>query len=119
MANYMVKLRYYVGDPLIDIKIEDLKKIGKQYGTNITYDKIENREMKNGLLMEETMNKRIEDISQEVVTVEGDNEKDFSACIRSLYKKYRSPRTAYSLMGSNEAGRKISWDLMEVCSGWE
>jgi hypothetical protein len=119
MANYMVKLRYYVGDPLEDIKIEDLKKIGKQYGTDISYEKIENREMKNGLLMEETMNKRIEDISQEVVTVVGDDEKKFSDCIRALYKKYRSPRTAYSLMGSNETGRKIAWELMEVCSGWE
>jgi len=54
-----------------------------------------------------------------VVTVVGDDEKKFSDCIRALYKKYRSPRTAYSLMGSNETGRKIAWELMEVCSGWE
>lgn len=119
MENYIVKLRYYVGDPLIDFKIEDLKEIQKKYGTKIFYEKIENRELKNGLLMEDTMNMRIEDISQEVVTVESDDEKNFSDCIRELYKKYRSPRTAYSLLGSNEAGRQIAWDLMEVCSGWE
>jgi hypothetical protein len=119
MEKYYVKLRYYPGDPLEDIKSEDLEKIGKQCGIDISYEKIEHRKMKDGMLMEDTMKSHIEDISQEVITVAGDKEKNFSDCIRALYKKYRCPRTAYSLLGSNEAGRKISWDLMEVCGGWE
>jgi hypothetical protein len=119
MAKFLVKLRYYVGDPLEEIKEGDLEKIKKQYGTDISYEKIEKREMKNGILMEDTMQGHIEDISQEVITVAGDKEKEFSDCILALYKKYRCPRTAYSLMGSNEAGRNISWGLMDVHGGWD
>jgi len=121
MAKFLVKLRYYPGDPLEAIKVGDLEKIGKQYGMDISYEKIEKREMKNGMLMEDTMKGHIEDITQEVVTVAGDDEKSFTDSIRALYKKNRCPRTAYSLMGSNAAGRKISWTLMETpgVGGWE
>jgi hypothetical protein len=74
--------------------------------------------MKDGLLMEKTIDKRIEDISQEVITLSSDKEDDFSNCIIALYKKYRCPRTAYSLMGSNDAGEKIAKKLMNIHGGW-
>jgi len=119
MKKYYVKLRYYVGDPLEEIQEGYLKSVAQDYGLDISYDKIENREMKDGMLQEDTMNSRIEDITQEVITVSGDDEKSFSDCIIALYKKYRCPRTAYSLLGSNEAGHKISWDLMDFYGGWE
>jgi hypothetical protein len=74
--------------------------------------------MKEGLLMEDTLDKQIEDISQEVISISGDRERKFSDCIRALYKKYRCPRTVYSLLGSNEAGEKIAKGLMNNYGGW-
>lgn len=118
MAKYSVKLRYYPGDALNEIKEEDLKALEGEYGVRISYEKIENREMKGGMLMERTLDKRIEEISQEVITLSSDQEDQFSNCIIALYKKYRCPRTPYSLMGSNEAGQKIAKKLMDIHGGW-
>ena len=118
MTEYFVQLRYFPGDPLDEITEKDLEDLAREYGVNILYDKIENREMKKGLLMENTVDKRIEEVSQEVITVSAKDETSFSNCIRTLYKKYRCPRTAYSLLGSNEAGEKIAKGLMEIHGGW-
>jgi hypothetical protein len=118
MTEYLVKLRYYPGDALNKIKAGDLKTLAGKYGVKISYAKIENRQMKDGLLMEDTLSKKIEDISQEVITVSGEREKKFSGCIRALYNKYRCPRTVYSLLGSNEAGEKIAKELMNIHGGW-
>jgi hypothetical protein len=118
MSKYLAKLRYYPGDPLEEIRETDLKSFERKYGVNISYEKIENREMKDGLLIERTLDKRIEDISQEVITLSSDQEVDFSNCIIALYKKYRCPRTPYSLMGSNDAGQKIAKKLMNIHGGW-
>jgi len=118
MSRYLAELRYYPGDPLEEIRISDLKTLGKEYGVNISWTKTENREMKGGLLMENTLDKRIEDITQEVITVSSDQEENFSRCLVALYKKYRCPRTPYSLLGSNEAGQKIAKKLMDPHGGW-
>ncbi len=118
MTEYLVKLRYYPGDALEKIKEADLKTLAGKYGVKISYEKIENRQMRDGLLMENTLNKKIEEISQEVIAVSGDKEKKFSDCIRALYKKYRCPRTVYSLLGSNEAGEKIAKGLINIYGGW-
>src|SRR4030042_1501104 len=118
MTDYFVKLRYYPGDAVEEIKERDLKSLARKYGVKISYEKMENRQMKGGLLMESTLDKKIEDISQGVITVSGDREKKFSDCIRALYKRYRCPRTVYSLLGSNEAGEKIAKGLMNIHGGW-
>jgi hypothetical protein len=118
MVQYLVKLRYYPGDALEEIRERELKSLGRKYGAQISYEKIENRQMKDGLLMENTLDKKIEDISQEVITVSADREMKFSNCIRALYKKYRCPRTVYSLLGSNKAGEKIAKGLMDIYGGW-
>jgi hypothetical protein len=118
MTRYLAKLRYYPGDPLEEIRERDLKGFAREYGVNISYERVENREMKDGLLMERTIDKRIEDISQEVITLSSDQEEGFSNCLIALYKKYRCPRTAYSLMGSNEGGQKIAKKLMDGYGGW-
>ncbi len=118
MTEYLVKLRYYPGDALEEIKERHLKSIAQKYRVQISYEKIENRQMKDGLLMEDTLSRKIEDISQEVITVSGNREKKFSDCIRALYKRYRCPRTVYSLLGSNEAGEKIAKGLMNIDGGW-
>jgi hypothetical protein len=118
MAQYFIKLRYYPGDALEEIKEGDLENLAQKFSVQISYEKIENRQMKEGLLVENTLDKRIEDISQEVITVSGDREGKFSNCIRALYKKYRCPRTVFSLLGSNEAGGKIAKGLMDTYGGW-
>ena len=118
MSRYLAKLRYYPGDPLEEIREKDLKNFQRSYRVNISYEQVENREMKDGLLMENTLDKRIEDISQEVITISADEEDRFSNCIRALYRKYRCPRTPYSLLGSNEAGEKIAKGLMDIYGGW-
>ena len=58
MKKYYVKLRYYVGDPLEEIQEEDLKSVAQEYDLDISYDKIEKREMKDGMLMEDTMSRQ-------------------------------------------------------------
>ncbi len=118
MTRYRAELRYFPGDPLEDIKDSDLKRLEKEYRVNISCSKIENREMKDGLLMERTLDKRIEDISQEVITVASDQEENFSKCLIALYGKYRCPRTPYALLGSNEAGATIAKKLMDKHGGW-
>ncbi len=118
MTDYVVKLRYYPGDALEEIKERDLKTFARKYGVQISYEKIENRQLQGGLLMENTLDKHIEDISQGVITVSGDGEKKFADCIRAIYKRYRCPRTVYSLLGSNEAGQKIAKSLMNIYGGW-
>ena len=118
MTQYSVKLRYYPGDPSEEIREKDLQSLESEYRVKISYEKIENREMKEGLLVEKTMDKRMEDISQEVISLSSDKEDNFSKCIVALYNKYRCPRTPYSLMGSNEAGRKIAKKLMNIHGGW-
>ena len=118
MTEYFAKLRYYPGDPLEEIKERDLKSLSRKLGVQISYERIEHRLLKEGLLMENTLDKQIEEISQEVITVSGDGEGEFSDCIRALYKKYRCPRTVYGLLGSNEAGEKIAKGLMNIFGGW-
>jgi hypothetical protein len=118
MNEYYVKLRYFPGDPWEAIRTEDLKSLEKNHPVEISYEKIENRVMQKGLLMENTMDKPIEEISQEVITVSSDSQSAFSACLKALYKKYRCPRTSYSLWGSNDAGQKIAKELMNIHGGW-
>ena len=120
MAEYLVKLRYYPGDSLEEIREASLRNLARKYGVQISYEKIENRARndKEDLLMENTLDKRVEDISQEVITVSGDREDKLSDCIRAIYQKYRCPRTPYSLLGSNEAGQKIAKGLMNLHGGW-
>jgi hypothetical protein len=118
MSTYLVKLRYYPGDPLEDIREEYLKALGEKYNLAIDYEKIDNRQEQEGLLMENTMDKTLEEITQEVITVTGSEEGNFSEGLKELYKKYRCPRTVYSLLGSNAAGEKIAKGLMDLYGGW-
>jgi hypothetical protein len=118
MSEYHVRLRYFPGDTLEDVREEDLREVAREFGLSIGYEKVENRERRGDLLMENTMDKTIEEITQEVVTVSGNQESNFSEGLKALYKKYRSPRTVYSLLGSNEHGEKIAKGLMDLYGGW-
>ena len=118
MTEYMVRLRYFPGDALADIREEALQALAGEFGLTIGYEKIENRKRQGDLLMENAMDKTIEEISQEVITVSGHQAEPFSNGLKALYKKYRCPRTVYSLLGSNPAGEKIAKSLMDLYGGW-
>ena len=60
MTEYLVKLRYYPGDALEEIKERALKSLARKHGVHISYEKIENRQMKERLLMENTLDKKID-----------------------------------------------------------
>ncbi len=118
MENFHVKLRYYPGDPLEEIRETDLKAIESEYGGKIELEKIDNRKLKDGLLMEETLDMPLESISQDVISITANDEEILRNCIIALYKKYRSPRTLYSFVGSSEKGAKIAKELIEEHGGW-
>ena len=84
MTEYLVKLRYYPGDALEEIKGRHLKSIAQKYGVRISYEKIENRQMKAGLLMEKTLDKMIEVLMKAGYVVERMTQEE--AISRSLVK---------------------------------
>jgi hypothetical protein len=119
MGKYTAHLRYYTGDPLEEIRQQDLEGIGRAYGVGISYEKIDNRTLDDGMLVEETLDKAIEEISQDVITVGAEDEDSFRQAIAAIYQKYRSPRTPYGFWGSTpEAGRLAKAIADETGGGW-
>ncbi len=119
METYTVYLRYYPGDPLVDIRAEDLDEMGKAFSVKISFKRIENRVLSDGMLREETMDKPIEEITQDVITVSTESEGQFRKAIAAVYEKYRSPRTTYGFWGSGPAARRIARQLVdETGGGW-
>ena len=119
MGKYAVHLRYYPGDPLEEIRQEDLDKIGATYGVEITFKKIDSRVLRDGKLREDTLGKAIEEITQEVISVNTDDEEMCRKAIMAVYEKYRSPRTPYSFWGSSREGDCIAKRVAdETGGGW-
>jgi hypothetical protein len=119
MQKYTVHLRYYIGDLLVEIQEKDLERIGKDHGVEVSSQRIDNRTLVNGVLREETPDKEIEKITQDVITVETDNEIEFRDVLAVLYEKYRSPRTPYGFWGSSTHGERIAKALAdETGGGW-
>ncbi len=119
MDKYTVNLRYYTGDPLTEIRQEDLNEIGKNCGAKISFESIDRRVESDGMMREETLGIALEEISQEVITVASNDETSFRKAIVSLYGKYRSPRTPYSFWGSSPDGERIAKALAdETGGGW-
>lgn len=119
MEKYTAHLRYYTGDPLEEIRQEDLDSIGKDYGVKVSFERIDNRTLSEGMLREETMDKAIEEITQDVITVGSEDEGRFRKALEAIYEKYRSPRTPYSLWGSSPEGARIARDTAdETGGGW-
>lgn len=118
MEHYHVKLRYYPDDPLEEITEQDLKVIAEKYAVQIELERIDNREPKDGLLMEETLDKPLEAITQDVISITADNEDSLRNCLIAVYKKYRSPRTVYSFVGSSKEGSRIARSLIDKYGGW-
>jgi hypothetical protein len=119
MGKYMARLRYYVGDALEDIRQQDLDSIGAAKGVEISFERIDNRTPGPGIREEETMGRPIEEITQEVITVDSDDEASFRKAIEAVYEKYRSPRTPYSFWGSSKDGERIAKGIAdETGGGW-
>jgi hypothetical protein len=119
MGAYKAHLRYYVGDPLQEIRQQDLDRIGKAHGAMISYQKIDNRSPDQDMMQEETLGKPIEEITQDVITVDCDDEASFRKTILSIYETYRSPRTPYSFWGSTKEAERIAKAIAdETGGGW-
>jgi len=117
MGEYTARLRYYPGDPLEEIRQEDLDRIAEACSVIASFEKIENRVLKDGLMQEETLDKRIEEMTQDVITIESDDEGKFRQAILAIYEKYRSPRTPYGLWGSNPKGERVAKAVAEGTGG--
>jgi hypothetical protein len=69
------------------------------------------------MLREETLDKTIEEITQDVVTVTCDDENKLRQALTAIYRKYRSPRTPYSFWGSSREGARIAKEVVEETGG--
>ncbi len=119
MGKYYVCLRYYIGDPLEEIRQQDLDRIGEAKVVEISFERIDNRTPGPGIREEETMGKPIEEITQDVITIDCDDEVRFRGTIQEIYEKYRSPRTPYSFWGSSRDGERIAKSMAdETGGGW-
>ncbi len=50
MEEYTVHLRYYAGDPLEEIRQEDLDRIAEAHGVKVSFEKIDNRIFSDGMM---------------------------------------------------------------------
>jgi hypothetical protein len=79
--------------------------------------RIDNRTLSDGMLREETLDKAIEEITQDVITVSSEDEGRFRKAIVAIYQKYRSPRTPYSFWGSSQDGERIAKAVADATGG--
>jgi hypothetical protein len=117
MSPYTVHLRYYVGDPLEEIREEALNHIAEACGVNASFQRIDNRTLEDGMLREETLDKTLYEITQDVITVASDDEKKLRQALTAIYRQYRSPRTPYSFWGSSPEGERIAKEVAEETGG--
>jgi hypothetical protein len=113
--RYLVKFRYYPGDPLQEIREADLRGIADQWGLRISLATVRG-DLREG--REATFDKDLEAITQSVITIEGDEEPSLRGTLREIITRYRSPRTVYGLWGSNSAGQAIAAEIIEEQDGW-
>jgi acetylornithine deacetylase/succinyl-diaminopimelate desuccinylase-like protein len=119
MDELLVKLRYYVGDALREIREEDLNAIAGRCGVEISFEAMDNRTLEEGMFREETLGKALEEITQQVITVRARDPQSLSEAIRAIYEMYRSPRTPYSFWGSSPEGEHLARALAdETGGGW-
>ena len=117
MGEYTAHLRYYPGDPLEEIRQKDLDGIAESCGVKASFERIEKRVLKDGLMQEETLDETIEEMSQDVITVVSDDEAKFRRAIITVYEKYRSPRTPYGFWGSTGEGERVAKEVAEETGG--
>jgi hypothetical protein len=116
MTEIISKLRWFplgpIEGPLETIKKDDLDRIAKNHGVNISLEETR------GAVLGETRGKAIEEITQWMVTISTDDEEAFKGAVRALVKKYRAPRTTYATLGSDEKTRRMVEELFDEEDGW-
>ena len=117
MGEYTVRLRYYPGDPLEEICQQDLDRIAEACGVQASLERIEKRTLNNGRRQEETLDETIEEMTQDVITIESGDEAKFRKAIEAVYEKYRSPRTPFSFWGSSQEGQRVARAVAEATGG--
>ena len=117
MTDLMVHLRYFLRDPLEDIRSEVLEEIGRVFEVTASFEKIDNREEIDGLLREETLHKNIEDMTQDIITLTSDSEDNLRKALIAIYDRYRSPRTPFAFWGSSPEGQRVAKKVVEETGG--
>ena len=114
------KLRWYPGDVLVVIRREDLEKIADQCGVNVILDEVKGKDLyaEGKMVLEETGNRPLEEVTQTVVTISASTEHAFRECLLKIIDKYRAPRTVYSTWGSDERAKEIFEELANAWDGW-
>jgi hypothetical protein len=114
------KLRWYPGDALVELRHEDLEKIANQCGVSIYLNEVKGKEWftEGKMVLEETGNKPLEEITQTVVTMSAPTEHAFRECLQRIIVKYRSPRAVYSTWGSDERAKEIFAEMADTWDGW-
>ena len=120
-TELLVKFRYFPGDALVDIKQEDLDKLARKHGVDISVEEVEGKKWyeEDGKLWEETLDCSLDDITQSIVTLSSDDEVTFRRALRELIDTYRYPRNTPARWGSNERGEEIAKELAEEFDGWD
>jgi hypothetical protein len=114
--RYLVKLRYYPGDPLREIRQADLAEIAQGSGLAIAMEAVGQEEPAG--VYEKTLDRPLEEITQTVITVQGDDEPTLRKGLREVFAAYRAPRTVFALWGSDPAGMAIARETIEEMDGW-
>jgi len=114
------KLRYYPGDAFIEIRQENLEKIANQYNVHITVDEVKAKDLftEGEMVLEETGNKSLEEVTQTVITISAPTEHAFKECLVKIIDNYRAPRTVYSTWGSDERAKEIFQEVADQWDGW-
>lgn len=124
MEEIMTKLRYHPLDTVagapVPIRKSDLDKIASDSGAVIGLEHIvaSNRVESGGVVREETMDSKIEEVSQDVITVSAPDEKAFRKAVRAIIDIYRAPRTVFGTWGSSQKGADIVAELCDEDDGW-
>jgi hypothetical protein len=120
MVSLMAKLRWYPGDALVEIRQEDLEKIANECGVDISLNEVKGKDFftEGEMVLEETGNKPLEEVTQTVVTISAPTEHAFRECLLRIIDKYRAPRTVYSMWGSDERAKEIFQELADAWDGW-
>jgi hypothetical protein len=120
MQTLTGKLRWYPGDALVEIRQEDLVKIADQCNVQITVNDVKAKDLfaEEKMLLEETANKPLEEVTQTVITISAPTEHAFKECLLRIIDRYRAPRTVYSTWGSDERAKEIFQEVADQWDGW-
>lgn len=116
MAELDAVLRWFplgpIEGPREPITVKGLEEVAKQCGVSISLENMRGAEL------DETRGKAIEEITQHIVHISADDEGAFRDTIRALVKKYRSPRTTFATLGSDDRAERIIRDEFNEEDGW-